>query len=231
MVITVDGPAAAGKGTLTRALAKILKYRHLDSGRLYRSAAKHAEDKWKLKVPQQINEIAQAIEKKLQITDKYIQKVNNDKELNDERIAKLASLIAPQKPVRDALKKKQKAYIAKSNKGIILDGRDMGTVICPDATCKIFLTASQETRAKRRYKEILNAGKKAEYQKIFNDIKARDKLDTSRDQAPLKAAHDAIIIDSSDKTPDKVLDIVLQTALKHRKCQNGTINVIKNKKQ
>ena len=154
-VIAVDGPAAAGKGTLARMLAKKLGYRHLDSGKLYRSVAQNAEQVWKLKIPQQTQQIAKEIEENLRITDEYLEQIYRDEELREEKVAISASRIAPQKIVREALAKQQVAYIYSSAQGIVLDGRDMGTVICPEAPCKIFLTASPEVRAKRRYKEML----------------------------------------------------------------------------
>ncbi len=215
-VIAVDGPAAAGKGTLARALAEKLGYRHLDSGKLYRSVAKNAEQIWKLKIPQQKQQIAEKIEKNLRITSKYLEQIKKDKELSEERVALLASLIAPQKIIRKALAKQQIAYIYSSNQGIVLDGRDMGTVICPEAPCKIFLTASPEARAKRRYKEMLDQDCKVSYHDTLRDMCARDARDLSRAQAPLRRAEDALEIDSSEHTIPLVLTQALNYANKRR---------------
>ena len=243
-VITVDGPAAAGKGTLTRMLAKKLGYRRLDSGKLYRSVAKNAEQVWNLKIPQQTQEIADQIDKKLRITDEFIEKIENDKELREEKVALLASLIAPQKAIREALAKQQVAYIYSSTQGIVLDGRDMGTIICPNAPCKIFLTASPEARAKRRYQEInnqqineqqisdqqmldqkmLDPKNKNSYALILRDMRARDARDLSRAQAPLLAADDALIIDNSNLT----IPLVLAEALNYAS-RRGAIMCLANK--
>ena len=199
----------------------------MDSGKLYRSIAKNAEQIWNLKIPQQTQEIAEKIDKNLRITDKYLKQINNDKELREEKVALLASLIAPQKAIREALVKQQVAYIRSSKQGIVLDGRDMGTIICPDAPCKIFLTASPEARAKRRYQEMLNQkiieqemlekSEKVNYEEILKRMRTRDARDLSRSQAPLRQAKDALVIDSSDLTIAQVFAKALEYANNCRK--------------
>ena len=225
-VIAVDGPAAAGKGTLTRALATHFGYERLDSGRLYRSVAQqHVVDEWhafpessensQQSINADIQEIIQAVCTRLPLTRAYLAKIDKDRSLDEDNVSLFASLIAQNGTLRAALRDKQRAYIAAVATGIVLDGRDMGTVICPDAPCKIFLTASLETRAARRAQEMLDAGAQGSYNVQLNTVlkamRVRDARDVSRLEAPLREAEDAMILDSSKLS---VLQ-VLEQALRH----------------
>ena len=223
LVIAVDGPAAAGKGTLTRALATRLGYERLDSGRLYRSVARHAADEWQLASDSatldasaiDIEAVAQAVQTRLPLTSSYIATIDKDRRLDEDRIALLASRLAPHAALRAVLREQQRAYIASIATGVVLDGRDTGTVICPDAPCKIFLTASLEARAARRTQELLDAGAQGSYNVQLNTVlkamRVRDARDVSRLEAPLREAEDAMILDSSKLS---VLQ-VLEQALRH----------------
>jgi cytidylate kinase len=210
--IAIDGPAASGKGTLAKQIAKKYKLLHLDSGKLYRYLAfqvyktKHK----KINYP------------KLQISLKKItlKKLHN-KILTTEPITKIASVISKQKKIRKMLKKIQHhlAYNPpKQFKGSVLDGRDIGTVILPDAHVKIFLTASLNVRAMRRYKQYKKSGIKTTYNKVKNDIKMRDYLDTHRKISSLKPAKDAVMLDSSfynTKSAFVKIDKVIKERIKH----------------
>ncbi len=221
-VIAVDGPAAAGKGTLTRGLASELGYERLDSGRLYRSVAWHAADEWHLascsadiRAGIKIEAIVQAVRMRLPLTRCYLASLEADRRLDEDRVALLASRLAPHGALRAVLREQQRAYIGEIATGIVLDGRDMGTVVCPEAPCKIFLTASLEARAARRTQEMLDRRAKESYNVLLNTVleamRVRDERDASRLEAPMKAAEDAMIIDSSALS----LEQVLEQALRH----------------
>ena len=215
-VIAVDGPAAAGKGTLTHALKAKLGFERLDSGRLYRSVAKHAALDWHLaEEPIDIEAIAQAVRTHLPLTRSYLAALDKDLILNEDKIALLASRLAPHGALRAVLREQQRAYIASVSSGIVLDGRDMGTVIATQAPCKIFLTASLDERAARRTREMLDRGLQGDYNALLNEVlkamRERDQRDVSRAEAPLKAAEDAMTIDSSGLS----LEQVLAQALRH----------------
>ncbi len=182
MIIAVDGPSASGKGTLARALAKALGYHYLDTGTLYRMvglamlrAGRDASD----------TSSAASIAASLDL-DAFA-----DHELRNEQVASMASQVAQIPEVRGALLKFQRDF-AKRSPGAVLDGRDIGTVICPDADLKFFVTAQPEVRAKRRHKEL----PAATYDAVFADVTARDARDAHR----TLQAHDAILIDTSDET-------------------------------
>ncbi len=222
-VITVDGPAAAGKGTLTRALATKLGYERLDSGRLYRSVAKHAADEWQLaEHPVDIEAIAQMTRTRLPLTRAYLATLGKDQGLDEDRVALLASRLAPHGALRAVLREQQRSYIADIATGIVLDGRDMGTVVSPDAPCKIFLTASLTARAERRTREMLDRDAKESYNDLLNTVlkamRVRDERDASRLEAPLKAAEDAMTIDSSALSPEQVLEQALRHVEACRVC-------------
>ena len=184
MIIAVDGPAAAGKGTIARALAQHFGYHFLDTGSLYRmvglSALKTAGEPI-------TGEAAIAAAKALN-PQKF-----DDAELRNEQVGAAASIVAAIPDVRAALLDVQRAF-ARKPPGAVLDGRDIGTVICPEAEVKLFITASPEVRAARRQKELGSS----DYEAILADIRARDERDSRRATAPLVPAKDAVVIDTSD---------------------------------
>jgi cytidylate kinase len=189
--IAVDGPAASGKHTLARQIAKKYKLLHLDSGKLYRYFALQVYQTKGQKV--NYTKLNQALKK---LTLKKLK----DKRLTSEPVTKVASIISKIKRIRQMLKKVQHDFAynpPKKFKGSILDGRDIGTVIMPDAHVKVYLTASLNVRAIRRYKEYKKMGVKTTLSKVKSDIKKRDYDDTHRKISSLKPAKDAVLLDSS----------------------------------
>ena len=201
-VITIDGPSASGKGALAREISNSFGFKILDSGVLYRLYAYLSNMSFSQ------DEIANQIEsnvdfknnkQKLSISFKDKDITN---ELRSEVVAKLASEHSSKKEVRDALLNIQRSFY--NGDGLVADGRDMGTVVFKDAKLKIFLTASTEERAKRRFIELQNLGQEVNMPALIADIEKRDMRDSSRDLSPLLPAEDAHVIDSSDLTLDEV---------------------------
>jgi cytidylate kinase len=189
MLIAVDGPAASGKGTIARALAAHFKLPHMDTGVLYRAVALNL---WRWGGdPSSEFEAVRACQ---DLGSNF-----DDPELRSEPVAKIASSISAYPAVREALLDRQRAF-AKQPGGAVLDGRDIGTVIAPDADSKLFVTASAEIRAQRRVRELLERGMPAHYDEVLCDLKARDERDSRRDLAPLVRARDAILLDTSEMT-------------------------------
>ena len=185
-VIAVDGPAASGKGTIARALAKHFKLPHMDTGLLYRAVALNL---WRWG-----GDAGNEFEALRACDDLGFDP--DDPELRSEPVSKIASLISSYPSVRAALLKRQQDF-ARQDGGAVLDGRDIGTVIAPEADVKLFVTASPEVRAKRRVKELEKRGMKAHYDDVLVDIRARDERDSHRAVAPLRPALDAILVDTS----------------------------------
>jgi cytidylate kinase len=185
-VIAVDGPAASGKGTIARALAKHFALPHMDTGLLYRAAALNL---WRWGGdPGSEFEAARACDE--------LNLDASDPELRSEPVSRIASMISAYPAVRTALFKRQRDF-ARQDGGAVLDGRDIGTVIAPDAEVKLFVTASAEVRAERRLKELEQRGMHAHYDDVLLDIRARDERDSHRDIAPLRPAPGAILLDTS----------------------------------
>jgi CMP/dCMP kinase len=214
LLITIDGPAGAGKTTVSRKLARRLGYRYLDTGALYRAVA--------LKVIENKVSFDDDLEGFCRnLTINFIQKDGdfrlfcNGEDVTDkirtEEISMMASKVSAKPVVRKALLKLQRDIGEK--KGVVAEGRDMGTVVFPDADIKFFLDASTETRALRRYHE-LGLQSSQTLKQVEDKIRKRDKNDSSRDVAPLKAAHDAIVIDSTKFSVDQVVEQMLEHILK-----------------
>ena len=201
-VITIDGPSASGKGALARQIASKFSINILDSGVLYRLFAYFDN----LAIAH--SEIAKKIQQEINFNLKIdrLQILNNEKditsELRSEDIAKTASKLSSKKEVRSLLFNIQRSFY--TSKGLVADGRDMGTVVFKDAKQKIFLTASPEIRAKRRYIELQNLGQEVNMPALIADIESRDLKDSSRELSPLLPADDATIIDSSDMSLEEV---------------------------
>lgn len=202
-IVTIDGPSASGKGTLARNIAKYLGFEILDSGLLYRVYAylydcgiEHA---------QIIKTINQDITFKSDDSGIVVLKEKNNitDELRKESTAKAASKISALPETRENLMLLQRGFY--SPKGLVADGRDMGTVVFPNAKLKIFLNASPEIRAKRRQLELQNRGQEVNMLALIEDIKQRDLKDKTRKLSPLIPAEDSIVIDSSEMTPEEVL--------------------------
>ena len=207
-VITIDGPSASGKGFLSREIAKIYDLSILDSGSLYRLFA------FFVKKGNKISDVSDNIQNNIQFRTSNDDLIitNNSKDITDmlrtETIATLASELSTRREVREALYDIQRSFYDK--KGLVADGRDMGTVVFRDAKLKIFLTASTEVRAKRRYLELQNRGQEVNMPALIDDIEQRDYKDTSRDLSPLLPADDAYIIDSSKMSQAEVLSVAMK---------------------
>lgn len=186
-VIAVDGPAASGKGTIARALAKHYGLPHMDTGLLYRAAALNLW-RWGGNPGNEFEAVRAAQELNLDA---------DDPELRSEPVSKIASAISAYPQVRAVLLKRQQ-HFARQPGGAVLDGRDIGTVIAPDADVKLFVTASAEVRAERRLRELASRGMRASYGDVLADIHARDERDSNRAAAPLRQAPDALRLDTSE---------------------------------
>ena len=186
-VIAVDGPAASGKGTIARALAKHFGLPHMDTGLLYRAVALNL---WRWG-----GDPGNEFEALRACDDIGVEP--DDPELRSEPVSKIASAISAFPSVRAALLERQQDFAAQA-RGAVLDGRDIGTVIAPHADVKLFVTASPEVRAKRRLEELEQRGMRAHYEDVLADIRARDRRDSTREVAPLKPAADAVLLDTSD---------------------------------
>ena len=189
MIVAVDGPAASGKGTIARALAAHFGLPHMDTGLLYRAVALNLL-RWGGD-PDSEFAAARACD--------FSQLDFADPELKSETVGGVASRVSAYPMVRSALVERQQSF-ARQPGGAVLDGRDIGTVIAPEADAKLFVTASPEVRARRRAEELLRLGVHAHYEDVLIDIRARDERDTGRDAAPLCPAADALLLDTSDLT-------------------------------
>ncbi|MBE9396523.1 (d)CMP kinase [Pontibacterium sp. N1Y112] len=214
-VITVDGPSGSGKGTLCQLLAKELGWNLLDSGALYRLVALAADHHGvELDDTEALTVLAEHLDVQFNAVEGSdgIRIVLEGEEVTDtirtEKVGGDASVVAAIPAVREALLNRQRAFATEP--GLIADGRDMGTVVFPDAPLKIYLDASAEERADRRYNQLINKGLGASLQAILEDIKARDARDMNRAVAPLKPAQDAIVLDSTKLTIDEVLAAVME---------------------
>lgn len=205
MIIAIDGPSGAGKGTLARKLAEVLGYSYLDTGLLYRATGhKIMQLGYSLQDPQKAALVAS------QLTEDDFK---NEALLRSEVVAAAASQVAAMPDVRAALLQYQRDFANRwpdEVAGVVLDGRDIGTVVCPDATLKLFITASLEERAKRRLKDLQIRGIESIYENVLEDVRARDERDSKREASPAKASDDACVIDTSGMTIDDVFEKALQ---------------------
>ena len=206
-IITIDGPSASGKGSLAKALAKELSFILLDSGLLYRAYSYCFEQSHNHSLAKSLflNLRINSIEHEMHVFEE-----NRDITpiLRHENVAKLASKLSGLKETRDNLISLQRDLA--SDHGLVADGRDMGTVVFPDAGTKIFLVADAEVRAKRRFLELQNAGQGVNMRDLIDDIRLRDEADKAREISPLMPADDSIEVNSSNLTTQEVLDIVLK---------------------
>jgi len=223
-IIAIDGPSAAGKGTLARALADHLNYAYMDTGTLYRAAAliqleagRDPSDK------ATASKAANALHDRIMAAEKPADILENPA-LRNDKVGQASSVMAAHQCVRTELKDLQQNFARSPGgnfAGAVLDGRDIGTVICPDADVKLFVTASTEIRAERRYKELQNKGIEVTKATVLRDMRERDERDSQRSAAPLKPADDAVVLDTSDldatQAFDKAMEIIdskLSKALK-----------------
>ncbi|MDI7862964.1 (d)CMP kinase [Rhizobiaceae bacterium n13] len=207
--IAIDGPAAAGKGTLSRKLAEAYGFHHLDTGLTYRATAKALLDGG---LPLDDETVAANVARNLDLSrlDRAV--------LSSHGIGEAASKVAVMPAVRRSLVEAQRAF-AQKEPGTVLDGRDIGTVVCPAADVKLFVTASADVRARRRHDEILASGGSADYDAIYDDIKRRDERDMARADSPLKPADDAHLLDTSEMSIEAAFQrakSIVDAALKHK---------------
>ncbi len=207
-VITIDGPTASGKGTIASRVARHLGWDVLDSGALYRLTALdvlrtggQADD------VDGVAEIARNLDVNFREGRILLRGEDVTEAIREEAVGNLASRIASYPPVREALLQRQRDFLRPP--GLVADGRDMGTVIFPDAPLKIFLVATAEARAERRYKQLKEKGFPVKMTDLLEDMRARDERDSNRASAPLVAAPDAITIDSSHLSIDQTVEMVL----------------------
>lgn len=213
VVITIDGPSGSGKGTLSQMLARHLGYHLLDSGALYRLVALAAMKKnVDLSNEQAVSDVATALDVIFCIENKksaqiLLEGIAVGDEIRQEAVSMAASQVAAYVGVRAALLARQRAFAVEP--GLVADGRDMGTTVFPNAHTKLFLTASAEARAERRFKQLCLKGESVDMAVLVNDIRDRDERDSNRAISPLKPAEDAVIIDSTAMTIDEVFTKML----------------------
>jgi cytidylate kinase len=210
-IVTLDGPSGSGKGTVGRLLAQVLNFNYLDSGLLYRGVAILVIEKGiALSDVSNIEEIARNMNLEFSSENNkiFLDGIDVSNSIRTEEISIVSSKVAQLKSVRAILHEIQRGYL-KGN-GLIADGRDMGTVIFPDADLKIFITASPEARAYRRHKELLGRGESVSLRDLERSIASRDRSDSERKISPLVPAVDAIIIDTSNMTVEEVKDEIVK---------------------
>ena len=210
-VITIDGPAGAGKTTVSKELSKCLGYRYIDTGALYRGIALAADlQKVAPEDDAGLERLCSSMDLKFVSADNGQRLILNDTDITEKirtpKISMLASAVSARAVVRAHLLDIQRRM--GREKGAVFEGRDMGTVVFPDAEIKFFLDASQQKRALRRYEEIKSKTSQS-YEDVLQDIQKRDKNDSTRELAPLKAAEDAVVIDSTDFTINEVVELML----------------------
>lgn len=200
MIIAVDGPAAAGKGTLARALARHYNYHFLDTGSLYRMVGLRV-----LAQGQDPRDEAAALEAARSLKPDLM----HEQDLRAEKVGEAASIVAANLKVREALLGLQRGF-ARRPPGAVLDGRDIGTVVCPDAEAKIFVTASPEVRARRRHAELAERGETVPFETVLAEIKTRDARDRTRVHAPLVPAKDAYVLETSTMSRAEALTAAIK---------------------
>ena len=217
-IITIDGPSGAGKSTISKLLAAKLHYIYLDTGAMYRVVGLQVKrsglDLEAENAGEKLDQLLNTLDMKLapgeegQETRAFLAGEDVSDAIRTPEMAMVASRVSAEPEVRVKLTEMQRAIA--SNGKIVAEGRDMGTVVLPDARFKFFLDATPEERVRRRQKQLLEKGQKAEYKKLLSQIQKRDRDDSSRSLAPLKPAADAIIIDSSRMSIDEVVSFILQ---------------------
>ena len=199
-VIAIDGPTASGKGAVASRVARVLGFHYLESGALYRLVALAGADK--------PVETAKTLDVRFQEGRIILKNKDVTDALRDEAVGRNASVVAAVPAVRETLMERQKGF--RKAPGLVADGRDMGTVVFPDATLKIFLTAEVQVRAQRRYKQLIDKGIHANLAALSRELEERDRRDATREVAPLKPAADAVQVDSSALSIDQVVDLIVK---------------------
>lgn len=220
IIIAIDGHSSCGKSTISKELAKLLQYKYVDSGSMYRAVTLYAlrnnfinngEVNQKLLVDHLDQILIEfRYNHTTQKSDTYLNGENVESEIREIEVSNNVSPVATIKEVRIAMVKIQKEF--GKDKGIVMDGRDIGTVVYPDAELKLFMTASPEIRAQRRYDELKASGSEVTYEEILRNVIERDHIDQTREESPLKKAEDAILLDNDKMTREEQLEWVLKKA-------------------
>ncbi|MCB0398901.1 MAG: (d)CMP kinase [Winogradskyella sp.] len=220
IIIAIDGFSSTGKSTIAKQLAKQLNYIYVDTGAMYRAVTYFAmtnkligEDFfYSEQLIERLNEIHISFKfnESLGFAEVYLNGENIEKEIRSLEVSRYVSPVATISEVRQKLVEQQQ--LMGKDKGIVMDGRDIGTVVFPHAELKIFMTASAETRAQRRYKELLERGHNLSYDEVLENVTTRDRIDSTREDSPLVKADDAIEIDNSDLTIEEQIETLLKLA-------------------
>ncbi|HMA59229.1 MAG TPA: (d)CMP kinase [Halanaerobiales bacterium] len=211
--VAIDGPAGAGKSTVAKKLAEKLNFTYLDSGAMYRAVTLAALEDGvdvnnKEKLKRLVKDLSIDIEYKNNNFKIYMDDQDITNEIRTEKVDNNVSAVAKIKAVRDELVKKQR-MIAQT-KDIVMDGRDIGTRVLPQADYKFYITATVKERAKRRYKDVVNRGEDKSFEEVQQEIIRRDRIDSNRKYSPLKKAEDAVVIDTTDLNKEQVLKKILR---------------------
>ena len=209
IVVAIDGPAGAGKSTISKIIAQKLNLKYIDTGAMYRAVTLKAI-KNNLDLCNN-NEISHMVKNSnISINDEkiFIDGIDVTEEIRMPYVNEKVSIVSAMPGVREVLKEKQRKMAENFN--VIMDGRDIGTNVLKDANIKIFLTASVEERAKRRYKEMIEKGINTTFEDVFKDIENRDKIDSSRKANPLKKADDAVMLDTTGMKMNEVVDAIIK---------------------
>lgn len=222
ITIAIDGFSSTGKSTVAKQLAKALGYVYVDSGAMYRAVTLFAMQNGFIDkdcfdsdvLIAHLNDINISFQfnKDLGFAEVYLNGVNVEKEIRTLEVSQFVSKVAEISEVRAMLVEQQQQM--GKNKGVVMDGRDIGTVVFPDAELKIFMTASAETRAKRRYQELLEKGANVSYDEVLENVTSRDRIDTTRDDSPLVKANDAVEFDNSHLSIEEQFNSLLKLAKK-----------------
>lgn len=220
ITIAIDGYSSTGKSTLAKQLAKTLNYVYVDTGAMYRAVTLFAIQQKIItensfanqKLIDKLPDISLTFHfnPDLGFAEMYLNNINVEKEIRSMEVSKFVSKIAAVSEVRSKLVQQQQLY--GTEKGVVMDGRDIGTVVFPDAELKIFMTASTEIRAKRRFLELQEKGQEVTYDEVLKNVQERDEIDTTRKDSPLVKADDAVVIDNSELNKDQQFEQILNLA-------------------